>query len=381
MKITFILDVKLKKNNGKYYTTAAVTKEYLEKYQFDSKNTLDVICRANESEDINGLALASGKNIEFYDVSNFFQIIKEAKKFEQIIKESNFCIIKMSTIIGILLFKYIRKYNKKYVIELVGDPFYALWNYNLKGKLLAPIMYVINKIIIKNSNNVLYVTDKYLQRRYKNKKNNIGCSDVNIFDTDKSILEERLTKINTYGTGYVYKFGMIASLDSKYKGHDISIKTLSKLKESIKFELHLLGNGNKDKILKEAKKYGILENVFFDGTLPSGKPVFNWLDGIDIYLMPSKLEGMPRALIEAMSRACICVGSRVGGIPELLKEGLLFNKNSVTQMVKVINILISNNEKMKDAAIYCFNKSMNFKKEVLEKKRKEFYDNIMKEDN
>jgi glycosyltransferase involved in cell wall biosynthesis len=42
------------------------------------------------------------------------------------------------------------------------------------------------------------------------------------------------------------------------------------------------------------------------------------LDTADLFVHPSRTEGLPRALIEAMARGLPCIGSNVGGIPELL---------------------------------------------------------------
>ena len=47
------------------------------------------------------------------------------------------------------------------------------------------------------------------------------------------------------------------------------------------------------------------------------------LDDANLFVLASRTEGLPRAVIEAMARGLPCVGTRVGGIPELLDSRAL----------------------------------------------------------
>ena len=69
--------------------------------------------------------------------------------------------------------------------------------------------------------------------------------------------------------------------------------------------------------------------TYFDGVLPAGSSVFKWLDRIDVYLQPSFGEGLPRALIEAMSRGCPAIASSVAGNLELLESECLHRPGDV----------------------------------------------------
>ena len=112
---------------------------------------------------------------------------------------------------------------------------------------------------------------------------------------------------------------MIASLANRYKGLHIAIRSLLELRrEGIHVELRVLGAGNLAVWRQEAATVGVADAVHLDGYLPGGAPVMEWLDSLDFYIQPSLTEGLPRALIEAMSRGLPALGSRCGGIPELL---------------------------------------------------------------
>ena len=73
------------------------------------------------------------------------------------------------------------------------------------------------------------------------------------------------------------------------------------------------------------------------GSLPHNE-VFEWLDTIDIYAQPSRQEGLPRALIEAMSRGLPAFGARTGGIPELLEPDYIIsnNKNGINEICEIL---------------------------------------------
>ena len=104
--------------------------------------------------------------------------------------------------------------------------------------------------------------------------------------------------------------------------------------------------------------------------------IFDWLDSIDIYVQPSRQEGMPRALIEAMSRGVPAFGANTGGIPELLSDQYLFS-NSSTNINEIIEIL---NLFQKNTMIQLAEQNYEIAKEYQEKKlqevRERFYLNF-----
>jgi glycosyltransferase involved in cell wall biosynthesis len=229
--------------------------------------------------------------------------------------------------------------------------------------------------VAKNAAYAVYVTNKFLQRRYPCKGKTLGCSDVALPPLSESILERRLNKIKQMTENRPIVLGTTAAVNVRYKGQEYVIKAISKLnKEGYNFEYHLVGGGDNSYLRSVAEKYNVVDKVKFLGSLPHDK-VFEYLDDIDIYIQPSKQEGLPRALVEAMSRGCPVLGSKTGGIPELLNDKFIFRKGSVEDIVTLIKKM--NQEKMKEEAIRSFQKAKEYDSSVLDKKRMEFYQDFI----
>lgn len=83
--------------------------------------------------------------------------------------------------------------------------------------------------------------------------------------------------------------------------------------------LNLIGDGNlEDTTAQYACSLGIREKVTFLGNQNN---VYPCLHNADIFLLPSKFEGMPMTIIEAMGTGLPIVASAVGGVPDMLEDG------------------------------------------------------------
>ena len=322
MKLLFVHDHKFRKVENVLYSTGGLNNEVLERY---SKNASQVTVIARIFEE--------GKSENKWSkITNKKILIKGDKGlyYNNLKQEILMCdkmIIRLPSFLGLQALRLNRKIGKPYMIEMVACPWDALWNHGFAGKILAPYIFFRNRKELKDAPMVLYVTNQFLQYRYPTKGKAIGCSDVVISDFNENILNRRREKIEHCGKKKI--LGTIAAINVKYKGQQYIIESLGKLKRQGKedFEYQLVGNGDSSFLKSIAKKNNVEEQVKFIGGLPHEK-IFEWLDSIDIYVQPSRQEGMPRALIEAMSRGIPAFGAKTGGIPELLPEQYLFRNSS-----------------------------------------------------
>ena len=293
---------------------------------------------------------------------------------------ADFCIIHVPNDNGYQVIRYCKKYKKPYMTVVCGCSWDALWNHGWQGKLLAPKGYYTLRKAQKDAPYSIYVTNEFLQNRYPTNGESIGCSNVNIHTGDKTVLDKRLHNIQErQKEGRRLKIGTAAAIDVAYKGQEYVIRAIAELKkQGINYEYHLIGRGDSGRLKGIAEDSGVSENVFFHGAIPHDE-VLAFLDEMDIYVQPSKQEGLPRSLIEAMSRGCLCLGSKTAGIPELLEPRYVFPKGNVNTIVSILKEITSgdfegqanrNFEKAKEYDVDLLNNRRNtflmkFKNEVL----------------
>lgn len=291
--------------------------------------------------------------------------------------DSDLLIARLPSQVGFMAIDIANKMKKPYLVEVVACPWDAFWNHSLKGKLVAPFMYYSTKKYVKNAEYVLYVTNEFLQKRYPTKGKSIGCSDVALKKLDLNILENRLEKIARKSINDPIIIGTTAAMNVRYKGQEYVIKAISKLiDEGFNFEYYLVGGGDTEYLRSIAKKYNVTDRIKFLGLLPHDE-VFEYLDNIDIYVQPSRQEGLPRALVEAMSRGCPSMGSTTGGIPELLDKEFIFQNGSIKEICKLLRKMDKQN--MLEQAKRSFNKAKEYDKDLLNDKRLSFYKQFKEE--
>lgn len=87
-----------------------------------------------------------------------------------------------------------------------------------------------------------------------------------------------------------------------------------------KIFLTFMNNGEDRHALEEyAKNEHIDHMVHFTGFIDDAR---SYLSAFDIFLMPSLKEGLPYGLLEAGAAGLACIGSKVGGIPEIITHGV-----------------------------------------------------------
>ena len=383
MRLTFVHDGPLfYDTEGNYYEFAY--HELYERYSYIASD-ITFMMRTKPVSGERKFTLVP-HSIRVVDVPNFkspSRYLSNKRIAQGIVREeiqnTDFVILRSQSSIAQLALPYIKEFKKPYIIECVGCTWDSYWNHGLLGKAIAPYMFLKTRNAIKNAGYVYYVTNEFLQKRYPTKGKTVSCSNVVLDPLNESTLSNRLNRIERFNPKKELILGTAAALDTRYKGHEYVIKAIPMLLDKgYNVEYRLAGgytSSRKDTFLKDlAKKVGVEKRVVFCGSL-SASEMPGYYDELDIYIQPSKQEGLPRAVIEAMSRACPAIGTNIAGIPELLPKELLFRKNTSRGIVDKIESLMQYG--LDTAAKENFIKASQYERQKLVQKREAFYDQVL----
>ena len=192
-----------------------------------------------------------------------------------------------------------------------------------------------------NSCAAAYVTDEILQAKYPSRPDapRFSFSDVDLPD-DAYTLSPRAHDRKRANWTLI----TVTSMEQPYKAVDVQIDAVARcVSRGLDLNFAIIGGGRQRESLEaRGHQRGLGHRIRFLGQLPGGKAVREELDRADLFLMPSRTEGKPRALIEAMARALPSIGSHAGGIPELLPEEDLVQAGDVGSLSnKLIEVLES----------------------------------------
>jgi glycosyltransferase involved in cell wall biosynthesis len=141
----------------------------------------------------------------------------------------------------------------------------------------------------------------------------------------------------------------VGSLAQLYKAPDVLIDAIGAcVHDGLDLELVLVGSGKyQSKMEARALALGLGRRVQFCGQLTTPEAVRRELDQAHLFVLPSRMEGLPRAMIEAMARALPCLGSTVGGIPELLPSEDLIAPDDAPGLAKKIHEVLADPARMR----------------------------------
>ena len=259
-------------------------------------------------------------------------------------------------------------------VECVADPADQLARGSMRHPLraLARLVFIASqRWQCKSAEAATYVTERALQARYPAGSKSFSWTDIVL--TDECYAEAPKSHNRSEVPTNLISIGMMTQL---YKGQDTLLHAVGQLRSmGHDVSLTLIGDGRYRPYFEDlARSLGIDRHVHFLGRVPAGDSVRQHIDAASIFVMPSRQEGLPRALLEAMARGLPCVASSVGGIPELLNEEALVCANDPDGLAKKISHFICNSHVYNANAQRNLDRSRDFHYEKVGAKRRAFYE-------
>ncbi|MFH0820054.1 MAG: glycosyltransferase [bacterium] len=168
---------------------------------------------------------------------------------------------------------------------------------------------------------------------------------------------------------------------AKHKGIDYLIQAMKKI--VLKFpstNLLIAGEGHlRTDLEKLARNLGLERKVFFLGGI-NNKDLPPFYNLVNVFVLPSLVEGLPVAIMEAMSCGCPVIATPVGGVADLIENGvtgLLIKTKSEEAITQAVIKLLSDNT-LRESIIQNARKKIeeNYDWNIIASKFEKLYDKV-----
>lgn len=328
MRICIVLEFRFDRTpDGSIWTQSSFAYPFWTRY-LDVFEDVVVVARVRDvASASDSWCRADGQHVTFAAIPYYigpWQYLLRAKSVGKAvraaIKPSHAVILRVGSQLAATVEPTLRSTGHPYGLEVVGDPYEVFAPGVIRHPLRPVLRWWFSRQLKRqcaHASAVAYVTEYALQRRYPTRAEVFSTfySSVDLpahaFVPHAHVYHEQLNPL---------RLTFMGSLEQLYKAPDTLIAAINiLLKQGFRVQLSLVGDGRFRRFLEaQVQKLGIAENVVFYGQLPPDDTLRAQLDQTDIFVLPSRAEGLPRAMIEAMARGLPCIGSTVGGMPELL---------------------------------------------------------------
>ena len=304
-----------------------------------------------------GSTLKNKINIFLTFPSNLSIIHKICKKIDWIQFRS-------PTNLGLYVLPYLKLFNKKkYWVKYAGN-----WK-----QINPPVSYFLQRYWLNNvlKNSIVTINGKWLKQKSHILPFENPCfSEQELFEANKIKKTKKFSKkVNICFVGALERGKGIYILIDALK--------LSKQYSSIR-KIYFVGDGNEKQKIKLLAKKKSSFLIDIKGPL-SRKKLNEVYSKCQIIILPSKSEGFPKVIAEAISFGCVPIVTDVGGVCHYINKtnGVILKERSPLEIKNAIDFLINDRirfkklaeESLKTAKLFTFeNYNKRIKKYILDTK-------------
>lgn len=386
MKIVFAHDHRFISTNGAVYSENHFGAGFWDRFlgEFDRLTVLGREATLPTGRELADLTLSSRAEVDFALLPNvssargwLFARRRVAARISEIVARHDAVVARLPSEIGLMALSAARTLGIPSAIEVVGCGYDVYAHYGSRlGAVYAPLARHRMRHALGQATHAIYVTKEFLQHRYPAPRAMTEiASNVELVGADPKVLDRRIERIGRADdAGRPLTLGLVGSLRTRTKGIQVALRALADRRAALPpFRFRVLGGGDRAEWRAEAAALGLADVVSFDGSLSDPRKVLSWLDEVDIYLQPSLQEGLPRALIEAMSRGCPALGSQLAGIPELLDRADLSPPGDHAALGDLLLRRVGDRSWMAARAARNFRVARDYEQPILDARRSRFW--------
>jgi glycosyltransferase involved in cell wall biosynthesis len=341
-----------------------------------------------------GFIPASGRAVSFADVPEYlgpeqylFRLPQIRRALRNVVQPDDAVILMVPSTLGTHIYNGLRRDGRPYGVVVVTDP-YQIFAPGAHRHPLRPFFrWLFTRQLREqcaNATSASYVTQTALQRRYPVKaaadpsgavmsfegRRSYGMTDAIL--GSEAFVEHPRAPQSAQQTLTLVNVGTFANLS---KAPDVLIDAIGICRRAGgDLRLVFVGDGRHRREMEvRAASLGVADRVCFLGRLPLGEAVRDQLDRADVFVLPSRQEGLPRALLEAMARGLPCISTNVGGIPELLSAGDLVPPGDAEALAARIMEIAHDPERRAAMSARNLEHAREYRDDVLQPRRLAFY--------
>jgi glycosyltransferase involved in cell wall biosynthesis len=252
---------------------------------------------------------------------------------------------------GVLLAKI---FKKKIIINVIGfELFKENWNFRKWGALHSALNRALITFVIRNATQVITIS----HQNAKQIRSLFGIDPKVVYEgIDISKFSKNLAKINKINENVhtpILLTVVTLSLPNIYrKGCDVLLRALATLlSNGYKLELIIVGEklDGYQELCKLIRDLKINNYVKFTGRI-SDEDLLELYSKCDIYVQPSRQEGFPTTLVEAMACGKPIISTAIPSVREVVRnnrEGILVPSNDPSKLAEAVINVLSDTDLMK----------------------------------
>ena len=296
-------------------------------------------------------------------------------------------IAKVSGNVASLAIRALKARGIPYAVEVIGDP----WDAFSPGSSTHPLRWLFRRVFARAARREcreaaasLYVTEHALQRRYPPAPGAPTFHASDVFLTRPATASAASAFVEQPRPAASFsarplRFVCVGSFNLLYKAQDDLVKAFARaLTHGLDAHLTFVGDGMyREGIEALARRQPCLQGrVEFAGQLRGGAAVREVLDQSHVFVLPSRQEGLPRAALEAMARGLPCIGSSVGGFPEILPPDAIVRPCDVPGLAACMLRLAGDPARLAEMSALNWQRASDFERDKLAVRQGAFYSTV-----